>query len=133
MGRTDMADYLLEHGALYSICTATVLGDKASVERLLHEDRECVGERGAHHYPVLWYTAFGTEQLELAELLISRGADVGADIRGRTILHIAAAAGHAKLCRLLLEHGADPTQRGITTDGEMTPAELAIKRNHPEI
>ena len=48
------------------------------------------------------------------ELYVRRGHDVNAtDIRGRTLLLLAAAGGHADICRLLIEAGADPSLRDM--------------------
>ena len=48
------------------------------------------------------------------ELYVRRGYDVNAtDIRGRTLLLLAAAGGHADICRLLIEAGADPSLRDV--------------------
>jgi ankyrin repeat protein len=132
MGREDIASYLLDREALYSICTATMFGDLATVKTLLQTDKDSLWERGAHHYPVLWYTAFGNERVEIASYLIDRGADLRDDIRGRTVLHVAAASGHIDRCRLLLELGADPNQNGMTMKGERTPIQIAVEEKHPE-
>ena len=48
------------------------------------------------------------------ELYVRRGYDVNAtDIRGRTLLLLAAAGGYADICRLLIEAGADPSLRDV--------------------
>ena len=48
------------------------------------------------------------------ELYVRRGYDVNAtDIRGRTLLLLAAGGGHADICRLLIEAGADPSLRDV--------------------
>lgn len=55
--------------------------------------------------------------LAMAQLLISRGADVRAqDSQSRGPLHMAASGGHYELCRLLLEAGVDPSGRAHNED-----------------
>jgi ankyrin repeat protein len=46
----------------------------------------------------------------------------GAGPRGRTALHYAAAAGHTKVMRVLLDHRADP---GLVDEDGATPLGLA--------
>ena len=60
------------------------------------------------------------------EHYLRRGQDVNAtDARGRTLLLIAAAKGHAQLCRLLIDAGADASLR----DSEGIDALSAATRN----
>jgi hypothetical protein len=62
-------------------------------------------------------------RLEIARLLIARGANVNArNVSGATPLHDAAAGGSAEMVKLLLEKGADPS--AIDRD-KKTPADLA--------
>lgn len=63
--------------------------------------------------------------LKAVELIIRSGKPVDIrDDKGRTPLHIAAAAGHLEAVSLLLRHGADPNG---TDDAGNTPVLLAIK------
>ena len=58
-----------------------------------------------------WWTACLEAKKDALAELIHYGGDVLAhvfDENGRTALHFCAARGHADLCRLLLDHGADP-------------------------
>ena len=41
------------------------------------------------------------------------------DIEGLSPLHVAVAAGHESVVRLLVERGVDPNIRGLTMAGEM--------------
>jgi ankyrin repeat protein len=133
MGRADIGGMLLDRGASYSICTAAVFGTVADVKRMLAEDPQRIHERGAHSFPLLFYTAFGKPQLETAEYLISSGADPQEDMRGRNVLHTAASAGHLDMCRFFLEKGLDPRQKGTSFLGVQDPAEAAELAKHPEV
>jgi ankyrin repeat protein len=133
MGRADIGGLLLDRGASYSICTAAVFGSVADVKRMLAEDPRRIQERGAHSFPLLFYTAFGKPQGETAEYLISAGADPREEMRGRTVLHTAASAGHLELCRFFLEKGLDPRQKGTSSLGVQDAAEAAELAKHPEV
>jgi len=133
MGRADIGGLLLDRGASYSICTAAVFGSLAEVKRMLGEDPGRIHERGAHSFPLLFYTAFGKPQRETAEYLIGMGADPREEMRGRTVLHTAASAGHLELCRYFLEKGLDPRQKGTSFLGVQDAAEAAEQAKHPEV
>ena len=82
---------------------------------------------------MLWYTAIGAQKLEAAEYLVGMGADPKEDMRGRTVLHVAATGGHADLCRYLLERGVDPRQQGASFLGVQDAVEAAEQAKHPEV
>ena len=107
MGLVPLAEFLAEQGSPVSTCTAAVLGLKNRVEALVKADGNCLRERGAHDIPLLAYTAWGKEQLDIAEFLLNSGADLKARGLGLTTLHIVAMRGHIELAKLLLDHGAD--------------------------
>jgi ankyrin repeat protein len=133
MGRADIGGLFLDRGASYSICTAAVFGSLADVKRMMAEDPRRIHERGAHSFPLLFYTAFGKPQLETAEYLIGAGADPKEEMRGRTVLHTAASAGHLELCRFFLEKGVDPRQKGASFLGVQDAVEAAELAKHPEV
>jgi len=133
MGRADIGGFFLDRGASYSICTATVFGSASDVKRMLEEDPQRIRERGAHSFPLLFYTAFSKPQLETAEYLLLMGADLKEEMRGRTVLHTAAAAGHLEMCRYFLEKGLDPAQKGTNFQGTLDAAEAAELGKHPEV
>jgi ankyrin repeat protein len=131
MGRPDMVDLLTQAGAPVSTCTATVLGMAAFVRKLIATDAHCVRERGAHDFPLLFFTAFGKEQLETAQILLDAGADVNQNVGGVTTLHLSAQKGYVELARLLLARGADRRMRARR--GGTSPLEMAEKANRTAI
>jgi uncharacterized protein len=133
MGRPDMGGHLLDRGASYSLCTATVFGSLDDMKRMLAEDSQRIHERGAHSFPLLWYTAFGKPQLDKAEYLIGAGAYVKEDMRGLTVLHMAAQRGHLEMCRFLVEKGLDPLQKGTNFQGTFDAVEAAEQGKHADV
>src|SRR4029077_13598358 len=55
MGRVDMAEYLADLGSPVSTSTAAVLGMADTVKSMIHDDANCLRERGAHDLPLLAY------------------------------------------------------------------------------
>jgi hypothetical protein len=106
MGREDIAGFFLDKGAPLSLCTATMLGLKDEAAKIIAEDPNRARERGAHDFPLLWYTIFGKERPEMAEFLIASGADVHASMMGNTSLIFARKKGHHQTVEVLLKHGA---------------------------
>lgn len=135
MGRADIAEPLLERGAPCSLLTATMLGDAVRVRALLDEDPLRIHERGPHDFALLWYPVIGGERVDLAELLLERGAEPERQhYLGTTALHFAAARGQRAMVELLLAHGADPRRRGRKFSAEgQTPIDLAAARGHDDV
>jgi ankyrin repeat protein len=132
MGRNDIGGLMLDRGAAYSLPTAVVFGSLSDVKRMLEEESRRIQERGAHSFPLLWYTAFGDARLDTAEFLISAGANVHEEMRGRTVLHVAATSGHLELCRFFLEQGLDPLTVGNSYLGRQSAIEAARDGGHNE-
>jgi ankyrin repeat protein len=123
--------YLLDKGSPLSICTATMMGNTSRVNELLAEDAGRVHERGAHDFPLLWYTAFGAERADLAELLLGAGAEVDTGYRGITTLHLAARKGDVQLAELLLARGANTNPVGTLSFLALgTPLAVAREKGH---
>jgi ankyrin repeat protein len=131
MGLPDMVDLLAQAGSPVSTCTATVMGMTAFLRGLIAADPNCIRERGAHDFPLLFYTAFGKQQAETAQILLEAGADVNQNLGGVTTLHLAAQKGYVDLARLLLARGAD--RRIRARRGGATPLEMAQKANRTAI
>jgi ankyrin repeat protein len=127
MGRIDMAEYLADPGSPVSTCTAVMLGLTDRVKAVVKADPRRMHERGAHDLPLLAYTAFGTERVEIADFLLATGADVNVRAFGQTALHIAAAKGHVELAALLLDRGADVNALTRSRRARATPLAVAQK------
>lgn len=135
MGRPDIVDVLLEHGAPMSLPTAAMHNNLKRARALLDEEPLRIHERGAHDFPLLWYPVIGKGLTEMAELLLSRGAQVERQHwMGTTALHYAALGGQADMVALLLEHGADPQRVGRKfDDAGHTALDLAEARGHEDV
>lgn len=77
------------------------------------------------------HSAVAARQLEVARILLARGANPNAVQAGEfTPLHGAAENGQVEMVRLLLDHGANPHQRAA--DGR-TALDIAREKGHPEV
>jgi ankyrin repeat protein len=118
MGLAPMAHFLADLGAPVSTCTATLLGAKDLVKRLVGEDRACLRERGAHDLPLLAYTAFAEQQVDVAEFLLAAGADVHIRAFGQTTL---------------LDKGADINALASSQGVAKTPLAVAVERKQTKM
>jgi hypothetical protein len=104
MGRQDMAEFFIEKGSPVSVCTACMLGHQDEVKKLLADDPNRVHERGAHDFPLIWYTAFGPERPEMLEMLLAAGADVHAGMMGNTIVQLATKKKYNRILEIVNAH-----------------------------
>jgi ankyrin repeat protein len=84
------------------------------IMRYLLQHGASPAQLGRNGVPPLLYMVRGDkkEDPDKVALLLEYGAPVNAaDEKGRTALHLAAAAGHLRVLTVLLEHGADPALR----------------------
>lgn len=109
--------------------TTSRRGNLEALKGLL--SNENVNSKDERGLTPLWIAAaYG--KLDVAELLISKGANVNAkaESTGLTPLHIAALNGQNNVVKLLLAKGAEVN--ALTTASE-TPLQLAIRRGHGDI
>ena len=119
----EICELLLSQGAPLEICTGIALGMNDKVREMLDADPGLKDARGAHGIPLMYYPVI-TGNVELADLVLSRGADINAGAGGNTALHGAAMMGQTRMAEWLLAHGADPT--AIDYDGK-TPLQRALE------
>ncbi len=123
-GRDEVADYLLQQGAIVDIHTAAYLGDYETALSLLDNDPNLVnsgylqsvmlpsGEpHTVEHRDAEWATplcyAIVGGNIRIVELLILRGAIIEA--HSKLLLDHAVSADRVDIVKLLFENGADPS------------------------
>ncbi len=124
-GRDEVADYLLQQGALIDIHTAAYLGDYDMALSLLENDSSLVnsgylqsvmlpsgGPHTFEHRDTAWATplcyAIVGGNIRIVELLISKGATIKP--HSRLLLDHAVSEGRIDIVKLLFENGADPSK-----------------------
>jgi len=116
----DVARYLLDHGAPYSLFTAVALGEPAEIRRLAESGVNVNQrmDRTNHRRTALHLAVLKKQPASLAALL-ERGADPNIeDAAGLTPLDVAALTGETETAQLLIEGGAAVT----------VPAAIALDR-----
>ncbi len=134
-GSSQVAEYLLSHGAHLDICTAAMLGRKDVVEEMLDKDPSLINARGAHGISLMAHAAW-SNNVDLASMLYQRGATTGSshalgnavtkgnvqmarwliqnshpdfgwkNYEGKSLLTLAKETPHKDMINLLSEHGA---------------------------
>ena len=120
---------LLTAGAPLDICTASVLGLRDRVTLMLKADPSLKNATGAHGIPLLYFPAVVGNQ-EIAEILLSHGANPNAGEGGNTPLHGAAVFGQAAMAEWLLTHGAYHSP--LDYEGK-TPIDRAREHSHLDV
>jgi len=138
-GYTDMAEYLINHGASIKakgkywsdlpIHIAAKFGHIDCVKLLLKYGAD-VNEKGwANRTPLHWSAFSG--YLDVVKLLVSKGADINArDIYNSTPIYCAAIRNHVPVVEFFLDLGVDINIKG---HAETTILHQASKNNYPEL
>ena len=109
--------------ASQAIVDAVSLGDRSSVEDLLNRSPDLVRTTDSHGLSLL-HVAAESGDVEVARLLVEKGADVEQGARGReTPLHVAALLGALPTVNLLLDNGANLEARDRR---DRTPLDFAV-------
>jgi ankyrin repeat protein len=125
----DIVNYLIDHGADYDICTASMLGNLDCMDDFLKLDPNLINTRGAHGIPLMYFPVIHAKA-EVAEYLYQHGADPNAASPGGiTPLHGAVMFNQSKMAKWLLERGADPNPK---YDGK-TPLAMALEKKQTEL
>jgi uncharacterized protein len=129
MANREIAEMLIAQGAPIDICTAASLGRIDLVEEMLDDDPSLKDAKGAHGIPLLYFPAV-VGRVDIAALMIERGADINAGEGSVPPLTGAAMFGKADMARWLLAQGADP----LIGDYEgKTALEVAEANGHEEV
>ena len=123
-GQREIVDLLLSAGAPLDICTAAMQGDIERVAGFLVNDPALARATGAHGLPLIYYPACNG-RVDIAELVLSRGAQVNGGEGVSTPLHGAIAFGHVAMVDWLLSHGAAPNSLDFR---QRSPLEAALDR-----
>jgi ankyrin repeat protein len=113
LGRAEIRDVLLRHGAMLQVPEAAAVGSIPRLKELLEQNPSSVNNYSSDGFPAIALACvFG--QLEAAQLLASHGADLRAAATngsGYNALTGAVASGHTEVVKWLLENGADANYR----------------------
>ena len=103
----ELVEFFVDQGAdVSSIHGAACVGDLACVKSYLEQGTNVDFKDDVGWTPLFWAASMG--QKDVAELLIAKGADVGANAKdSSTVLHQAARAGAITLVTLLVDKGMD--------------------------
>jgi uncharacterized protein len=126
VGNSDIALYLLEHGAKSHITTAAMLGDTASVQQFLQSDPNLIHAKGAHGISLLVHAVISSKH-DLVCDLIAKGATDGASMA----LNIATDIGEVAVIQVLLE-GTQPDMNWKNMRGK-SALEIASENGQTEI
>ncbi|XP_068978039.1 tankyrase isoform X3 [Bombus fervidus] len=126
-GDQDVADLLRGNSALLD---AAKKGNLARVQRLVTQDNiNCRDAQGRNSTPL--HLAAGYNNLEVAEFLLERGADVNAQDKGGLIpLHNASSYGHLDIAALLIKYN---TVVNATDKWGFTPLHEAAQKGRTQL
>lgn len=125
MGRADIAEALLAHGAKLELAAAAMLGDKNFVAEALKKDASLARSGGAHGIPVAFHAAMGGN-VEIMQMLWDAGATE--EVKGALIG--AVMKNRFAISRWLLANGAD---LGVKTYDGKSALQLAEETGATEI
>lgn len=128
-GQKRIAEYLLEAGAPLDVCAAALLGKEAEARSMLEQDASLILATGSHNIPLMFYVGMGSD-LNIAKLVLEKGADLNAGDGIVTGLHGAILSNSQEMLTWLLEHGARPD---LHDHSGKTALDWAVQFKRPEM
>jgi uncharacterized protein len=128
----EIASFLADKTVAISIFEAAATGKINNIIRLLARDPELVNAYTEDGFQPLGLACF-FGHMDAAEYLVKAGAPVNAQSRNglkAAPIQSAAAGGHRKIVKMLLDHNADPN---IREQGGYTPLHAAAQNNDEEM
>jgi uncharacterized protein len=129
--KPEIASFLADKTILLTIFEAAATGKINHVIRLLARDPQLVNAYAEDGFMPLGLASF-FGHYDTAEYLAMAGAPINSPSRNElkaAPIHSAAAAGHYKIVKMLLDHGADPNVR---EQGGFTPLHAAAQNGDVE-
>lgn len=130
--KPEIASFLADKTVAINIFEAAATGKINNIIRLLARDPQLVNAYTEDGYQALGLACF-FGHLDSAEYLVKAGAAVNAQSRNElkaAPIQSAAAGGHRKIVKMLLEHNADPN---IREQGGYTPLHAAAQNGDEEM
>lgn len=130
--RPAIASFLADKTVAVTIFEAAATGKINNVIRLLARDPGLVNQSNEDGFQPLGLACF-FGHFDVAEYLVKAGAAINAVSHNRlkvAPIQSAAAGGHRKIVKMLLEHGADPN---IREQGGFTPLHAAAQNGDEEM
>lgn len=126
IGRRDIAEFLLDNGAVLELAAAAMLGMRDEVTEWLSQDATLAASGGAHNIPVAFHAAMSGDT-EIMQLLWDHGAEeqVKNSLHG-TIMQ----KEQIKMARWLLEHDANLDVKNFR---DSRPIDVAQEKGYSEI